>query len=154
MAKLVTKLQRIQTGVTKAMAGYSRVVSCAGSIKAPAVTGLGYTESLGGRLWLLGVRVRFDPHLVLAADQVRFYIFQGQGVPQDAAGILNWRNILPCTLSGMTGVAWSRTQWLEDYVWSMRQLFEGEANRFGFWFSVSPAVVALEMRVSFEISEG
>lgn len=154
MAELVTKLQRIKQGVISPRARYSRVISCGGTIKAPAVEGFGHTEAFGARVWLLGVRVRFDPHLWAANHQVRFYILRGQGVPHSAAAILTWQNIIPCTLWGQANMAWVRTQTFGDYEWSMEQLFEGEANRFGFWFGVSPGMAVQDIRVSFEVSEG
>jgi len=154
MAELVTGLQRIKTGVTRAKVFYNRVVSCGAVCKDPAHNGFGFTESLGTRLWLLDVRVRFNPHVWTALHSVNFYILHGSGIPKSGADILRWKKVLPITMWGTEAMAWIRSQIFDDMDWQMEQLFEGENNRFGVWFEVSPDMPVMELRCSFRISEG
>jgi len=124
------------------------------SIKGPAVRDFGYTPVLGGSLWLLGVQVHFNPWIWVAMREVSFYVLHGSGVPVSAADILEWTQVFPVTFRGGIMMGWSVSERLYSFEWEMKQLWEGQAQRFGIWAEVSPGMPVLEVRCSFHISEG
>ena len=154
MAKLVTRLQRVRTPVIKPLSGYSRWVTCGMFIKDPAVRSFSYTEVVGGSLWLLGVQVHFNPWIWAGLNEVSFYVLHGSGVPTSPADIMNWTQVLPVKFEGGIMMGWSVAETLYPFSWEMKQLWEGQAQRFGIWAEVSPGMPVLEVRCSFHISEG
>jgi len=142
-------LQRIEPAPV-----YSRVVSCAAYIKAPATQGFGFTVPLGNRVRLLAVKVWLNPNEWAAGDWVQFKIFQGTSEPQSFTEIQNWENILPILYQGNVWGWWVRYQTFKPYNWDMEQLFEGKELRFGVAVEVSPLVSVLWTLVSFQVSEG
>ncbi|MBA7612281.1 hypothetical protein ES703_19517 [subsurface metagenome] len=154
MAKLVNQEQRITTGIVHPSAGYSRVVSCVGYIKAPATQGFAYTQALGNWLWLRSVKVWFDPRVWSGMENVTFKILHGTSVPQSYAEITNWTNVLPLLFEGNLDVEFGRWEFFDPLEWEMNRLFEGKGLRFGISMQTNPTVSVLWGYASFEISEG
>ncbi len=151
---LANKLQPVRVGVLSPQGVYSRVVSCVAYIKSPMTTGFAYTASLGNRLWLLRVKVWFDPRVWSELERMSFRICHGTSVPINYAAILEWKNLLPALQGGNENWDFTRWQYLDPLEFEMNQLFEGKGLRFGILVSVNPTLVRLHGYASFQISEG
>ncbi len=153
MAKLVTKDQRIETGVKYPMSGYSRVVTCLAAPQGLADIDHGYTIAVGQNVRLLSVRLFFYPTVPDITKQVGFFVLTGTTVPPTPAAIRNWENVLPINWNGPVVDRWYRYHGLDKYEWTMNHLYKGEGRRFGIWAQCNWDG-AEEVHASFEIMEG
>lgn len=154
MAKLVSKNQRLVTGVMNPGSSYSRTVTCIAYIKGTP-DARGFTPPLGQVVRLLGVDIWTTPdYSAVAGAAFSFRILYGTGEPPTAAAILEWENIIPVYWPDGTPREWHQHQMNEHMHWSMDRLFKGQGQRFGVWLEVSGVIPILEFFASFQISEG
>lgn len=132
----------------------SRVASALATVKAPAVTGFGYTIPLGNRLRLKKIRVWFLPVWTGGGDWVDFWIRFGQGTPTTYVAMSDWENVIPLHLVGSPPQSYREFQTGRIYEWTMNRLFVGEAIRFGIQLTTAGLITYEEMYATFEIAEG
>ena len=132
---------------------YSRWISL--QVYAPADDkGFNYTEVVGQRCWLLGVKVKCTAKAVV--DQMKtsaFWITTGTVIPTSHSEVANWENVLPVMNWQRVRGVWNLWDGMTGFDWEMEMLYLGRARRFG---------VALQrvgepseiLQVGFKISEG
>lgn len=152
MAKLLSKQQFIQAGVTTPTSVYSRVVSMAQVLPQPANLMYCFTEALGQQLWLLGIDVWIFGKPVDPGDSWWFYLRRGISRPTATADLYEWEIVLP--LLSPTG-QWSWHGYGTPYHmhWDMKKLYVGQSQRFAAYFNITGPIVSY-FQASFEISEG
>ncbi len=154
MSVLVSKNQRLTTGVKNPGSVYSRVLTCGFGVAA----GLGnrdwyYTGPVGNRVWLLNVTIWGHAK---AADQmagVFFYVATGSTIPKSGSEIATqWDLIIDNygTKPGMLLTAWVQQSWS----FNMNRFYEGPGRRFGFSIENFSATAAFWGNIAFQISEG
>ncbi len=154
MAKLANKPQAIRTGVTYPNPGYSRVVSCIGSVAA----GVGGTRAVATPLfaqnvWLLNVQLWLWHSDAVTLTGGFFWVLCGSGAVPDGGGILGWENVLPIySPAALTKWFWYGA--LKHFSWDMKRLFTGEPKRLGIFLQNADAENGWNCQASFEISEG
>ena len=154
MAKIVTRDQRIVTGVMYPRGVYSRIVGALAVVKQPAVRAYGYTAGLGNRLWLLKVRVWFLPVFTGDGDWVDFWVRFGVGKPKSYVEMSNWEDVLPINWLGAGPLGYREYGTGRVFEWTMNRLFAAEAIRFGIQLTTAGLITYEEMYATFEISEG
>jgi len=152
MAKLLSKQQRIQAGVTAPQSVYSTVVNMAQVLPQPANLAFCFTRALGQRLWLLDIDVWIFGKPVDPGDSWWFYLRRGFQRPGDIAEVAQWENILP--LQSPTGLwSWHGYGTPAHMHWEMQTLYTGQSQRFAAGFNVTGPIVSY-FQASFHISEG
>lgn len=154
MADIKNRAQPIRKSIISTQSTYSRVVSCAAYIKAPATQAYGVTRTLGQNLWVKNIQIFFAPHLWNAADWIQVKVFNGHGEPGSFTNIQNWTNVLPINWNDNTTGWWVRYETFGDMAWDLNQLYSGEAQRFGIAVEAGANVTPIWIIASFQISEG
>jgi hypothetical protein len=153
MAIILNTSQQQLVGGQYPQSLYSRVVTVVMSVPAGPGAVYVYTPPVGQNVWLLGVRIWFDPKTVNQAKSTLFRILSGENIPKNAAEILGWDRIFPC--SGLSGKdePMAACDGVLFYEWTMRRHWTGLGRMFGLWAERGPLGMD-EIMCSFEISEG
>jgi len=154
MAKLLSKQQYIQAGVTNPTSVYSRVVSCSDVVTHMNPRAI-YTVVVGQIVRLLEVKLFWQPREVDATSVTYFRVMTGMTTPASAQEMAqSWENVLPKLGAGHLDADWYHAYGVTEMSWNMNQLFRGSSRRFGiFMITVMPGK-GQSCQASFEISEG
>ncbi len=154
MAKLVSKNQRIRTGVTYPKSVYSRVVA----LELHLAAGMGnddycYTPQLGNSLILYSIDVWAYCAVHGIAIGGFFYLNFGTGIPPSGDYLATqWNNIIPLSCGLKPGFRWFHCDAFHRR-FTMAKFFETNELRFGVAIE-NGYNQAWEATVAFEISEG
>ena len=154
MAEIISSNQRLVTGVLYPRGVYSRVVSCSDVVTFGNPRGI-YTIGVGERVWLLSVKLLWEPYPVDNTSVTYFRVMTGTTTPGDAAQMrANWDNVLPKLGAGNIDANWYHQYGITEMSWRLNQYFEGVGRRFGVWMQTVMPGKGQACQASFEISEG
>lgn len=154
MAKLATANQRLVTGVTNPLSGYSRVFGLSCKVLAGVgVMDFAYCPPLGKNFWLKFMSIHYCGGAVADPCGGTIYISAGTGIPVAATIVAQWEIIVPFW-AGTTKPA-IMVQGVDQYLWwPMNRLYTREALRFGLCIENFSDTRVFWVDVWFEISEG
>lgn len=154
MAKIVSKDQRIVTGVTNPGSVYSRVVGFAFPLAAPGPNdSFRVTTILAQTLWLLRVQLWFTSETPGTSILFNWRVVTCTTVPTVAEAVaVDLEPVIPFECAGKPFGFWYGDAVHFDF--SMKRLYTGAGRRFAVWAQNNDAAENLWVQAAFEISEG
>ncbi len=154
MAKIVSKDQRIVTGVTNPESVYSRVIGFCFPVPSPGPNdAFRVTPPLAQTIWLLRVQLWFTSETSGTSILFNWRVATSTVVPTVAAAVaVDLEPVIPFECAGKPFGFWYGDK--ADFDFSMKRLYSGAGRRFAVWAQNNHATENLWVQAAFTISEG